>query len=92
MDHGQNRMRYGWIGIGRMGAALVERLLDAGCDVAVYNRTREKAEALAERGATVVDTPAELADRDIVFTMVAGPGDFRDVVLGAGGLLSRGDT
>jgi 3-hydroxyisobutyrate dehydrogenase-like beta-hydroxyacid dehydrogenase len=92
MDDGRVRMRYGWIGIGRMGAALVERLLDAGCDVAVYNRTRAKAEPLAERGAAVVDSPADLADRDVVFTMVGGPGDFREVVLGDGGLLSREGT
>ena len=86
------RTRYGWIGAGRMGAALVRRLLDAGCDVAVYNRTRSKAEALAEHGATVVDGPADLADRDIVFTMVGGSDDFKQVVLGDGGLLSRPET
>jgi 3-hydroxyisobutyrate dehydrogenase-like beta-hydroxyacid dehydrogenase len=78
----------GWVGTGRMGYALVSRLLDAGHRVAVYNRTRAKAEPLAERGATIVDTPAELADRDIVFTMVGGPTDFREVVLGAEGLLA----
>ena len=49
----------GWVGTGRMGYALATRLLEAGCDVAVYNRTRSKAEPLAELGATVVDTPAE---------------------------------
>ena len=86
------RARYGWIGAGRMGAALVRRLLDAGCDVAVYNRTRSKAEALAEHGATVVDSPADLADRDIVFTMVGGSDDFKQVVLGEAGLLSRPDS
>ncbi len=82
----------GWVGTGRMGYALAARLLDAGCDVSVYNRTRAKAEPLAELGATVVDTPAELADRDIVFTMVAGPDDFKAVVLGENGLLSRPDA
>jgi 3-hydroxyisobutyrate dehydrogenase len=82
----------GWVGTGRMGYALVSRLLDAGHDVAVYNRTRAKAEPLAERGATIVDTPAELADRDIVFTMVAGPADFKEVVLGDAGLLARNGT
>jgi 3-hydroxyisobutyrate dehydrogenase-like beta-hydroxyacid dehydrogenase len=80
--------RLGWAGTGRMGYALVSRLLEAGHDVAVYNRTRAKAEPLAELGATVVDTPAELGDRDIVFTMVAGPDDFRQVVLGDTGILS----
>jgi 3-hydroxyisobutyrate dehydrogenase len=72
--------RLGWAGLGRMGAALVGRLLDAGFDVAVYNRTRSKAEPFAAQGATVVDSPAELADRDVVFTMVAGPEDFKEVV------------
>jgi 3-hydroxyisobutyrate dehydrogenase len=80
--------RLGWVGAGRMGAALATRLLDAGCDLAVYNRTRAKAEPLAERGATLVDGPADLADRDIVFTMVGGPADFKEVVLGEQGLLS----
>src|ERR671915_1747471 len=82
----------GWVGTGRMGYALATRLLEAGCDVGVYNRTRSKAEPLAELGATVVDTPAELADRDIVFTIVAGPTDFKEVLLGAKGLLSNPDS
>jgi 3-hydroxyisobutyrate dehydrogenase len=80
--------RLGWVGVGRMGYALAKRLLDAGCDLAVYNRTRAKAEPLAEFGATIVDSPSELADREIVFTIVAGPKDFKEVVLGAEGLLS----
>jgi 3-hydroxyisobutyrate dehydrogenase len=85
----QQPVRLGWIGTGRMGFALATRLLEAGHDVAVYNRTRSKAEPLAELGATVVDTPAELADRDLVFTMVAGSADFEQVILGEQGLLSR---
>jgi 3-hydroxyisobutyrate dehydrogenase len=80
--------RLGWIGTGRMGYALAKRLLEAGCDVAVHNRTRAKAEPLAEHGAAIVDAPADLADRDIVFTMVAGSADFEQVVLGSSGLLS----
>jgi len=84
--------RLGWVGTGRMGYALAGRLLEAGCDLAVYNRTRSKAEPLAQLGATVVDTPADLRDRDIVFTMVAGPADFKEVVLGDRGLLSDPDA
>jgi 3-hydroxyisobutyrate dehydrogenase len=81
MDNGTVREhKLGWVGTGRMGYALAARLLEAGCDLAVYNRTRAKAEPLAEAGARVVDSPAELADRDIVFTMVAGPEDFKEVV------------
>ena len=82
----------GWVGTGRMGFALATRLLEAGCDLAVYNRTRAKAEPLSELGAKVVDRPDELADRDIVFTMVAGPEDFKAVVLGENGLLSKADA
>jgi 3-hydroxyisobutyrate dehydrogenase-like beta-hydroxyacid dehydrogenase len=84
-------LRLGWIGTGRMGQVLATRLLEAGHDVGVYNRTRAKAEPLAELGASVVETPAELADRDLVFTMVGGDGDFEEVILGEGGLLSRPD-
>jgi len=60
----------GWIGTGRMGYELVLRLLRAGYDVAAYNRTRAKAEPLTEHGAKIVDSPADLAGRDIVFIMV----------------------
>jgi 3-hydroxyisobutyrate dehydrogenase len=84
--------RLGWIGAGRMGSVLAQRLLGAGHDVAVYNRTRGKAQPLADLGATLVDAPADLADRDAVFTMVGGSEDFEDVVLRDGGLLSRSDA
>jgi 3-hydroxyisobutyrate dehydrogenase len=79
----------GWVGVGRMGHALVSRLLSAGLEVAVYNRTREKCADLAEHGATIVDSISELADRDIVFTMVAGSSDAEEVV---DALLSRPDA
>jgi 3-hydroxyisobutyrate dehydrogenase len=79
----------GWVGVGRMGRALVMRLLRAGHEVTVYNRTREKAADLEAHGAVVVDTPADLADRDIVFTMVAGSADVEQV---CAGLLSRPDV
>ncbi len=81
--------RIGWAGTGRMGYAMAERLLKSGCDLAVWNRTRAKAEPLTELGATIVDTPADLADRDIVFTMLAGPTDFVAITTGEGGVLSR---
>ena len=82
----------GWIGTGRMGASLVARLLKAGCDVAVYNRTRSKAEPLEELGAVIAGTPAELADRDVVFTIVGGDEDFKEVTIGDDGVLSRSDA
>ncbi|UOZ03473.1 NAD(P)-dependent oxidoreductase [Amycolatopsis sp. WQ 127309] len=80
--------RVGWIGTGRMGAALVRRLLAAGYDVAVCNRTRAKAEELGADGATVVDRPVDLADRDVVFSMVSASADLREVTSGTGGLFT----
>jgi 3-hydroxyisobutyrate dehydrogenase-like beta-hydroxyacid dehydrogenase len=85
------RASVGWIGAGRMGQRLAQRVIDAGYDVAVYNRTRSKAEPLAAAGATLVDSPAELAARDIVFTMVAGSEDFKDVTIGPDGVLTGPD-
>ena len=87
-----DRPRIGWIGVGRMGFALANRLLDAGHDVAVYNRTRAKADPLADRGAKIVDAPVDLADRDIVFIMVSAPGDLADVTTGVQGLLTHPDS
>ncbi|MFC5501120.1 NAD(P)-dependent oxidoreductase [Lysinimonas soli] len=78
----------GWIGTGRMGAALATRLLDAGYDLAVYNRTRSKAEPLAAKGATLVDRPVDLADRDVVFIMVSASRDLEAVTTGEGGVLT----
>tara|TARA_A100001011_G_scaffold23512_1_gene23451 strand:+ start:3683 stop:4618 length:936 start_codon:yes stop_codon:yes gene_type:complete len=82
--------KVGWIGAGRMGYAMAERLLKAGVDVSVWNRTREKAEPLAELGAHIVDSPSNLANKDIVFTMVGGPADFIEVTKGENGVLSQG--
>jgi 3-hydroxyisobutyrate dehydrogenase-like beta-hydroxyacid dehydrogenase len=82
-------VRIGWIGTGRMGAALVDRLLEAGHDVAVYNRTRSKTEAMARRGAKVVDAPVDLAGCDVVFTMVSDSADLTQVTTGEGGLLTH---
>ncbi len=86
------RHTIGWIGIGRMGYPMAGRLADAGCNIAVYNRTRAKAEPLAARGARIVEKPAELADRDIVFTMVSTSDDLKQVLLGPNGVLSRSGT
>ena len=84
--------RVGWIGAGRMGAALAARLLDAGVEVWVWNRTRSKAEALADKGAKVVDRPSDLAECDVVVCMVAGPADVLEVNFGPDGLLTRDDA
>jgi 3-hydroxyisobutyrate dehydrogenase-like beta-hydroxyacid dehydrogenase len=91
VDNTVKDLTVGWIGTGRMGFAMAERLINAGADLTVWNRTLEKAEPLKEKGAKIVDSPAELADRDVVFTMVAGPTDFIEVTKGKNGVLSRGD-
>jgi 3-hydroxyisobutyrate dehydrogenase-like beta-hydroxyacid dehydrogenase len=70
----------GWIGTGRMGLALAGRLAKAGLDVSVWNRTKAKAEPLAADGAIIVDDLGELADKDIVFTMVSASRDLEEVV------------
>ena len=79
--------RVGWLGTGRMGAALARRLLVAGCDVLVYNRTRSRAEPLADHGATVTATAGGLAVAGIVFITVGTSQDLLDAVAGPGGLL-----
>ncbi|MFO1218902.1 MAG: NAD(P)-dependent oxidoreductase [Burkholderiaceae bacterium] len=80
--------RIGWIGIGRMGYAMAERLAKGGADLTVWNRTRAKAEPLAALGAKVAGTLAELAACDIVYVMVSTWDDVKHVVAGPGGLLS----
>jgi 3-hydroxyisobutyrate dehydrogenase len=82
--------KLGWIGIGRMGYAMAERLAKAGCDITVWNRTRSKAEPLAKSGAKIADTLAELAACDIVFTMVSTGKDVKEVLYGPAGVTSRG--
>jgi 3-hydroxyisobutyrate dehydrogenase len=80
--------KLGWIGAGRMGYPMAERLAKAGCDVTVYNRTRAKAEPLVKSGVRLVDRPADLADRDIVFTMISTSDDLKEVTLGKNGVLT----
>ncbi|AYY13339.1 NAD(P)-dependent oxidoreductase [Actinobacteria bacterium YIM 96077] len=79
----------GWLGTGRMGSAMARRLVDAGYDVTVWNRTRAKTADLSAAGARVADSLPDLGAADIVFTMVSTSRDLEDVVLGAQGLLAR---
>jgi 3-hydroxyisobutyrate dehydrogenase len=80
--------KLGWIGIGRMGYAMAERLAKAGCDITVWNRTQSKAEPLARSGAKIAGSLTELAACDIVFTMVSTGKDVKEVLFGANGVLS----
>ena len=80
----------GWIGMGRMGYPMAERLLKAGNTVSIWNRTRSKAEPLAKLGGRVVETPADLAGCDLVFVMVSTGKDLDEVCFGKGGVAAGG--
>lgn len=82
-------MRIALAGTGRMGAAMVQRLLTVGHDVTVWNRTREKTRPLAAAGAKVAATPGELsASADLVLTILTHAQAIEDTYRGASGLLS----
>jgi 3-hydroxyisobutyrate dehydrogenase-like beta-hydroxyacid dehydrogenase len=78
----------GFIGLGNMGSAMATRLLDAGFDVTVYNRSPGKADAVAARGATVAATVAQACAGDVVFTMLANDDAVEAVVTGDAGVLA----
>jgi len=73
-------LKLGWIGTGRMGFEMAARLAKGDCDIAVWNRTRAKAEPLGKYGAKIVDSLADLARRDIVFCMVSTWDDVKEVM------------
>ena len=86
----KNTQKIGWIGAGRMGLPMAERLLKAGHDVSIWNRTRAKAEPLAAKGGKIVDKLSELAACDVVFSIVSEGKDLEEVVFGANGVASGG--
>ena len=88
MTEQADALQLGWLGTGRMGAAMVRRLLANGCDVTVYNRTPAKAVPLVELGAKSVGSVAELAGCDIVFTALSTPADLISALTGPEGLIS----
>ena len=79
----------GWIGVGRIGFPMADRLLAAGNELRIWNRTKSKAQPLADRGAKVVQEIGELADVDVLFTMVSTGDDLREVCCGPNGLFSN---
>jgi 3-hydroxyisobutyrate dehydrogenase len=80
--------KLGWIGMGRMGYPMAERLIKAGHDVSVWNRTRSKAEPLSAKGGKVVDRVAELAGADVIFSIVSTGKDLAEVYFGEGGVFA----
>jgi 3-hydroxyisobutyrate dehydrogenase len=83
--------KIGWIGIGRMGFPMAERLLKAGHDVAIWNRTRAKAEPLAKHGGKIAGTLGELAGVDVLFSIVSTGKDLEEVYFGKDGVIARGN-
>ena len=81
-----NAQKIGWIGMGRMGFPMAERLIKAGHDVSIWNRTRAKAEPLAKIGGKVVDRLADLKSVDVLFSIVATGPDVQDVLYGKDGV------
>lgn len=81
-------MKIAFLGLGKMGAPMARHLIAAGHEVTVWNRTRERAEALAEAGAAVSATPAEaVREAEAAFTMLFDDAAHVEVVFGVGGLL-----
>ena len=82
--------KIGWIGTGVMGKSMCGHLIDAGYDVSVFNRTKEKALDLINKGATWYSSPMEVAQNsDVIFTIVGFPNDVEVVYLGEQGILKN---
>lgn len=80
--------RIGFIGLGLMGRGMAANLLDAGYDLAVWNRTASRMDALVEKGAKPAGSPAELAaDSDIIFVCVSDTPDVEEVLFGGHGVV-----
>ena len=77
--------RIGWIGTGRMGYPMAERLLKAGHDLSIWNRTAAKAQPLAAAGAKLVHAPADLAGVEVLFSIVSTGKDLEQIYFGPGG-------
>ena len=82
-------MKVGFIGLGRMGRGMARRILDAGHDLVVHNRTPEKAVELGDAGARIADSiTAACEDREVVITMLTDDAALDDVARRDGGLLA----
>jgi 3-hydroxyisobutyrate dehydrogenase len=86
----ESKQRIGWIGMGRMGYPMAERLLKAGYDVTIWNRTRAKAEPLAKIGGKVVDNLFDLKDVDVLFSIVSTGKDLEQVYFGKNSVTGHG--
>lgn len=84
-----NSTKIGWIGLGNMGNPMAGQLIQAGYNVTVYNRSKEKEETLLASGAAMASSPLELIGQtDIVFIMVSDDKAIQDIFNGDDGLLA----
>jgi 3-hydroxyisobutyrate dehydrogenase len=89
MEISPEKTRVGWIGTGVMGRSMCGHLLDAGYKITLFNRTKEKASPLVERGAAWADSPRDVAAAsDVVISIVGYPHDVQEVILGDDGALA----
>src|SRR5262245_1564373 len=80
-------MRVGFIGLGKMGQGMTRRILGAGHDLTVYNRTQDKVSEVAAAGAKVAGSIADACrGQDVVITMVADDSAVKEVTLASGGV------
>lgn len=80
--------KIGWIGTGVMGLSMCGRLMSEGYSAVVYNRTKSKAQALLDKGATWAASPTKVAEQsDVIFTIVGFPKDVEEVYFGEDGIL-----
>lgn len=93
MGNDRSMTKIAFIGLGGMGSRMARRLLDAGHELVVWNRTREKMAPLVEAGALPAETPAEAAQRsEAVLTMLSDPGALEAVTEGADGLAAGAEA
>src|SRR5947209_19035232 len=83
-------MKVGFIGLGAMGSRMAGNLQKSGCQLVVFNRTRDKAASLVSEGAIWADSPATVGEQvEVLFTMLAHPAAVQEAALGESGFLGR---
>src|SRR5882762_11276923 len=88
-NHGDDDMKIGFIGLGRMGSAMAANLVKAGHDVTVFNRSPEKRRALLELGAHEAGSVVDACHGEVIITMLADDTAVADVALAKYGIVEN---
>ena len=84
------QFQIGWIGLGKMGKPMAANLQEAGHQISVYNRSKDKAASLMQKGAKVHDTTKDLAkNSDTIFSMISDDSTILDIALGQEGVIEN---